>query len=84
MADWLEKIKTISSTKGSSAPESAKRAGIGCLSVLVAAVSILTFFIAFGLFRSGDWILGLFAVLFGLMASATVLILILPHNRNSL
>lgn len=84
MADWLEKVKSVSSTKGSSAPESAKRAGIGCLSILIAAVSILSFIIAFSLFGSGNWVLATFALIFALLSAMTVWITVMPDNHNSL
>lgn len=84
MADWREKIKTVSSTKGSTAPESAKRAGVGCLAFFVLAVSILTLLIAIGLFKSGNWILALFILAFFALSSVTAAILILPQKSDTL
>lgn len=84
MADWREKIKTISKTKGESAPEPAKRLGMGCLSAAILAVSILAFIIAIGLFKSGSWITGLFAGLFFLLCAATAALLLMPHKPNTL
>ena len=84
MADWREKIKTIANTKGESAPEPAKRLGMGCLTAAVIAVSILAFIIAIGLFKSGSWVIGLFAGLFFLLCAATAVILLLPHKPKPL
>lgn len=84
MSDWLNKIKTVSSTKGETAPESAKTAGVGCLAVIIAIATILTFFIAFGLFQSGHWIMGSFAALFALFGTLTSALLLLPQKLNRL
>lgn len=84
MADWREKIKTISKTKGSSAPESAKRLGMGCLGFAVLAVSILTLIVAFGLFKSGSWMAGLFAAAFFLVSAATAVLFLIPQKSNPL
>lgn len=84
MADFREKIKTIASTKGTSAPEPAKNLGMGCLAGAIVIVSILTFIITIGLFKSGSWIAGSFAGLFFLMSALTAAILVLPHKRNPL
>jgi CHASE2 domain-containing sensor protein len=84
MADWREKIKTISSSNGSSAPEAAKRAGIGCLAFFIIAVSILTFLISIGLFRSGNWIIALFILAFFALSSVTAAILLFPQKTDSL
>lgn len=84
MADWLNKIKTISRTKGESAPESAKRAGLGCLGAIIAIATILTFLIAFGLFRSGHWLMGSFALIFAAIGAATSIILFWPQKLNRL
>ncbi|SDI60040.1 hypothetical protein SAMN04487975_12216 [Planococcus glaciei] len=84
MADFREKIKTISSTKGSSAPETAKRLGMGCLLMVVLAVSILTFFLAIGLFLSGNWILALVVLLFFALSTLTASVLLFPQKFDSL
>lgn len=84
MADWREKMKSVSKTKGSSAPESAKRLGMGCLGSAVLAVSILTLIVAFGLFKSGSWMAGLFAGAFFLVSAATAVLLIMPQKSNPL
>ena len=84
MADWREKMKSVSKTKGSSAPESAKRLGMGCLGSAVLAVSILTLIVAFGLFKSGSWMAGLFAGAFLLVSAATTVLLIMPQKSNPL
>jgi hypothetical protein len=84
MADWREKIKTISNTKGASAPEPAKRLGIGCLAIAILAVSILAFIIAIGLFKSGSWVTASFAGLFFLLCAAMAVLLLLPHKTNTL
>ena len=84
MADWLEKIKTVSSTKGDTAPESAKRAGVGCLGAVIAIATILTFIIAFGLFISGHWIMGSFAAVFALIGTLTSALLLWPQKLNQL
>lgn len=84
MADWLDKIKTVSSTKGESAPESAKSAGVGCLAAVIAIATILTFLIAFGLFRSGHWVMGSFAGIFAVIGAITSALLLLPQKSNRL
>lgn len=84
MADWREKIKSVSRTKGSSAPESAKRIGMGCLGFAVLAVSILTLMVAFGLFKSGSWMAGFFAGAFFLVSAATAVLLLIPQKSNPL
>ncbi|MCP2033738.1 CHASE2 domain-containing sensor protein [Planomicrobium sp. HSC-17F08] len=84
MADFREKIKTISSTKGSTAPEPAKRLGMGCLLIAVLAVSILTFFLAIGLFLNGNWIMGIVLSVFFLMSAMIALVLLFPHKFDSL
>lgn len=84
MADWLEKIKTVSSTKGETAPESAKTAGVGCLAAVIAIFTILTSFIAFGLFRSGHWVMGSFAAAFALIGALTSILLFWPQKPNRL
>ncbi|HSJ37447.1 MAG TPA: hypothetical protein VK945_04465 [Planococcus sp. (in: firmicutes)] len=84
MADWLERIKTVSSTKGETAPESAKIAGVGCLATVIAITSILTFLIAFGLFKSGHWIMGSFAAAFALIGALTSTLLLWPQKPNRL
>lgn len=84
MADLREKIKTISSTKGDHAPESAKRIGMWIIAAMVIAVSILTFIIAIGLFRNGNWILAIIASLFFLVSAATAYVLAFPHKLNTM
>ena len=84
MADWLEKIKTVSSTKGETAPESAKSAGVGCLAAFIAIATILTFLIAFGLFRSGHWLMGSFVLLFAAISALTSVLLLWPQKPNRL
>lgn len=84
MADFREKIKSIASTKGTSAPERAKRLGMWIITVLVIAASILTFIIAIGLFRSGNWIMAIFASLFFLLTAATAYVLVVPQKLNTL
>ncbi|TWT27597.1 hypothetical protein [Planomicrobium sp. CPCC 101110] len=84
MADWREKIKTISAADGSSAPERAKQAGIGCLAAFLIAVSILTFIIAIGLFRSGSWIIALFIAAFFALSTISAAILLTPQKTDSL
>ncbi|HSI66017.1 MAG TPA: hypothetical protein VK947_01295 [Planococcus sp. (in: firmicutes)] len=84
MADWREKLKTISSTKGDSAPEGAKRAGIGCLSLVIAVVSILTFIITIGLLFSGSWVIGTFAAIFCVISASTAVLLLLPQKAEEL
>lgn len=84
MADFREKIKTISSTKGDNAPESAKRIGMWAIAAMVMAVSILTFIIAIGLFTNGNWILAIIASLFFLLSAATAYVLAFSHKLNTL
>lgn len=84
MADWRQRIKNIASTKGASAPENAKQTGMGCLTVLILIVSILTFIITFGLFRSGDWGMALFSGTFTVLSASTLLILLSPQKTNEL
>lgn len=84
MADWLSKVKTVSRTKGDSAPESAKRAGVGCLGAITVIATILTFLIAFGLFRSGHWIMGSAALLFAVIGALTSALLLWPQKSNGL
>ncbi|WP_203332114.1 hypothetical protein [Planococcus beigongshangi] len=84
MADWLDKIKTVSKTKGDSAPESAKSAGIGCLGAIIVIATILTFLIAFGLFRSGHWVMGSSALLFAVIGTLTSALLLWPQKSNGL
>lgn len=84
MADWREKIKTIANTKGASAPERAKRLGMGCLASAILAVSILAFIVTIGLFKSGNPIFGFFAGLFFLLCAATAAALLMPHKPNAL
>ena len=84
MSDWLNKIKTVSSTKGETAPESAKSAGVGCLAAVIAIVTILTFLIAFGLFRSGHWVMGSFTAAFALIGALTSVLLFWPQKPNRL
>lgn len=84
MSDWLNKIKAVTSTKGDTAPESAKTAGVGCLAVVIAIATILTFFIAFGLFQSGHWIMGSFTAFFALIGGATSALLLVPQKLNRL
>lgn len=84
MAGWREKIQNISTTKGDSAPEGAKRAGVGCLSFIIAAVSILTFIIAIGLLFSGSWVMGSFAAVFGVISASTAVLLLFPQKAEEL
>ncbi|WP_038704770.1 hypothetical protein [Planococcus sp. PAMC 21323] len=84
MADWRGKITSVSKTKGTTAPESAKRAGLGCLGLIIAVVSILTLLITIGLFKSGFVLMGSFATLFLLICSATTVLLLMPHKQNPL
>lgn len=84
MADWLNKIKTVSSTKGDSAPESAKSAGVGCLAVAIAIATILAFLIVFGLFSSGNWVMGSFAAFFAILGALTSTLLLWPQKSNTL
>lgn len=84
MSDWLDKIKIVSSTKGSTAPEGAKNAGVGCLAAVIAVATILTFYIAFGLFRSGHWIMGSFALFFSIIGAFTSFLMLWPQKSNGL
>ena len=84
MADWREKITSVSKTKGTSAPEGAKRAGLGCLGLIIVAVSILTLLITIGLFKSGFALMGVFTTLFLLICIATAALLLVPNKRNPL
>ncbi|WP_088007672.1 hypothetical protein [Indiicoccus explosivorum] len=83
MADWRHKLRTITRTDGSTAPEPVKQAALGCLSLVLFAVSILTFIILFSLFRNGHWLLGIPASLFFLASAGTAAIMF-PLKRNSL
>lgn len=82
MSDFRHKIKAVASTKGTSAPESAKKAGMGCLGFLILIVSILSLIIAFGLFQSSSWILGGFTFLFFLISAATAALLLVPQKAE--
>ncbi|TWT06915.1 hypothetical protein FQV26_03645 [Planococcus sp. CPCC 101016] len=84
MADWREKITNVSKTKGTTAPEGAKRAGLGCLGLIIVAVSILTLLIAIGLFKSGFALMGVFTTIFLLICIATSALLLVPNKRNPL
>lgn len=84
MADWREKITSVSKTKGTSAPEGAKRAGLGCLGLIVAAISILTLLITIGLFRSGYGLMGVLTTAFLVVCIATTVLLLAPSKRNPL
>lgn len=84
MADWREKITSVSKTKGATAPEGAKRAGLGCLGIIIVAVSILTLLIAIGLFKSGFALMGIFTAAFLLICIATTVLLLAPDKRNPL
>ncbi|MGM0896845.1 MAG: hypothetical protein ACQEV0_03045 [Bacillota bacterium] len=84
MADWRQRISDISKTKGDSAPESAKRAGMGCLIGLVVIVAILTLVMAVGLFTSGHWVIGGFTLAFSLGSTAMVFALAWPHRPKPL
>lgn len=84
MADWREKITSVSKTKGTTAPEGAKRAGLGCLGLIIVAVSILTLLITIGLFRSGFALMGIFTTVFLLICLATAALLLVPNKRNPL
>lgn len=84
MANWREKIKTISTSDGTRAPETAKRAGIGCLAFFIIAVSILTFIISIGLFKSGSWGLALFMLVFFTLSTLTAIVLLAPQKTDSL
>lgn len=84
MADWRQKISDISKTKGDSAPESAKRAGMGCLIALIVIVSILTLVMAIGLMTAGHWIIGSMTLLFFAFCAATVLAMVWPHKPKPL
>lgn len=82
MSDFRHKIKAVASTKGTSAPEGAKRAGMGCLGVLILIVSILSLMIAIGLFQSNSWILAGFTSVFFLISTATAALLIVPQKAE--
>ena len=84
MADWREKITSVSKTKGTTAPEGAKRAGLGCLGLIIVAVSILTLLITIGLFKSGFALMGIFTTVFLLICLATAALLLVPNKRNPL
>ncbi|MGH2316869.1 hypothetical protein ACRC6Q_03825 [Planococcus sp. SE5232] len=84
MADWREKITSVSKTKGATAPEGAKRAGLGCLGLIIVAVSILTLLITIGLFKSGFALMGIFTTVFLLICLATAALLLVPNKRNPL
>lgn len=84
MADWRQRISDISKTKGDSAPESAKRAGMGCLIGLIVAAAILTLVMAVGLFTSGHWVIGGITLLFSFTSIATVMALAWPHRPKPL
>ncbi|WP_298824223.1 hypothetical protein [uncultured Planococcus sp.] len=84
MADWREKITSVSKTKGTTAPEGAKRAGLGCLGLIIVAVSILTLLITIGLFKSGFALMGIFTTIFLLICLATAALLLVPNKRNPL
>ena len=84
MADWREKITSVSKTKGTTAPEGAKRAGLGCLGLIIAAVSILTLLITIGLFKSGFVLMGIFTTVFLFIFIATAALLLVPNKRNPL
>jgi len=84
MANLRDKIKTISAANGSGAPEAAKRAGIGCLAFFTIAVSILTFILSIGLFKSGSWIIALFLLVFFAISAVTAAILLVPQKTDSL
>ena len=84
MADWREKITSVSKTKGTTAPEGAKRAGLGCLGLIIVAVSILTLLITIGLFKSGFVLMGVFTTVFLLICVATAGLLLVPNKRNPL
>ena len=84
MADWREKITSVSKTKGTTAPEGAKRAGLGCLGLIIVAVSILTLLITIDLFKSGFALMGIFTTIFLLICIATAALLLVPNKRNPL
>ena len=84
MADWQQKMSNISKTKGDSAPENAKRAGMGCLIGLIIVTAILTLVMAIGLFTNGHWVIGGFTLLFSLASIGTVLALAWPHRPKPL
>lgn len=84
MADWRQRISDISKTKGDSAPESAKRAGMGCLIGLIVIAAILTLVMALGLFTSGHWVIGGFTLAFSLASIATALAFAWPHRPKPL
>lgn len=82
MSDFRHKIKTVASTKGTSAPEGAKKAGMGCLGLLILIVSILSLIIAIGLFQSSSWILAGFTTVFFLISAATAVLLMVPQKAE--
>lgn len=82
MSDFRHKIKAVASTKGTSAPESAKKAGMGCLGFLILIVSILSLIITIGLFQSNSWLLGGFTTLFFLISAATAALLLVPQKAE--
>ena len=71
MADWRQKVRTISRSDGSTASETGKRAAVGCLSVVLFIISILTLIILFSLFRNGEWVLGILAAFFFIVTAGT-------------
>lgn len=83
MADFRQKIKAIIQTDGSSAPEPAKKAAMGCLSVVLLVVSILTLLITIGLFQDGSWLFGGVLFLFFLLTAAMTVVAF-PLKRDSL
>jgi len=84
MADWRQKVFDISKTKGDSAPESAKRAGMGCLIGIIIIVSILTLVMAIGLIGAGHWVMGGFTLVFFAASAVTCLAMIWPHKPKPL
>lgn len=82
MADMRQKIKAISSANGASAPELSKRLGMGFLFAVLAAVSILTFIIAIGLFKSGSLLMGTIFTAFLLLTLLTAAAAF-PLKRNT-
>lgn len=84
MADWRQRITDISKTKGDSAPESAKRAGMGCLIGVIFIVSIMALVMAIGMMASGHWVIGTVTLLFFLISAGTGMALIWPHRPKPL
>ncbi len=84
MADWRQKISDISKTKGDSAPESAKRAGMGCLIGVIIIIAVLTLVMAIGLLSSGHWAIGGAVLLFFAACAVTGLALVWPHKPKPL